>query len=66
MANIFRTPEQRQHWNKYNSKYSSEHYKNICLKLNLETEKDMIDFLARHGNSKFLKKAIREAIARGE
>ena len=62
MPNNFKTDEQRQNWNKYNREYSKAHYKNICLKLNRETDKDMIEFLERVGNANFIRNAIKEAM----
>ena len=63
MQNIFKTDEQRQNWNKYNREYSKAHYKNICLKLNRETEKEMIEFLQRVGNASFIRAAIKKAMS---
>ena len=51
MANKFKNSEQRAHWNEYNAKYAAENYKSICLKLNKKTDKDVIDYLTKPGDS---------------
>ena len=51
MANNFKNDEQRANWNRYNNAYSKKHYKAISLKLNLETDKDVIDLLTNSEKS---------------
>ena len=38
MPNIFKTPEQRKHWNAYNNEYSKRNYRTITIKLNKVTD----------------------------
>jgi len=49
MANYFKTQEQRENWNKYNSLYSKAHYKAFTIKLNLEKDKDIIEYINKTG-----------------
>ena len=62
------TPEQRKQWNAFNAKYNKEHYATVTLKINRDTEKDIIDFLYdENGKPKFslsgkIKSLIRKAI----
>lgn len=51
MPNVFRKPEQREHWNKYNSKYAKENYKTIGIKLHKVRDKDVIDYCESSGKS---------------
>ena len=51
MGNIFKTQEQRDRWNKYNSDYSKRNYRTITLKLNKKTDKRVIDYLDSTGES---------------
>lgn len=66
MANNFKTPEQRANWNKYNNAYAKEHYKTICLKLNVETDKDIIDYLTNTPSTKSATQVIRDLIRNGK
>ena len=50
MANNFKRPEQREHWNKYNNEYSKKNYRTITIKLNLVKDKDIIDYLESSKN----------------
>lgn len=61
MANNFKTPEQRANWNKYNNAYAKEHYKTICLKLNVDTDKDVIDYLTNN-STKSATQLIKELV----
>lgn len=45
MGNVFRKPEQREHWNKYNAAYAKKNYKSYALKLSKEKDKHIIDYL---------------------
>lgn len=51
MPNVFKTKEQRQHWNEYNNQYSKKNYKTITFKLNKRTDKDVIDYFERIGGT---------------
>ena len=58
-------PEQRQHWNEYNKKYAKTHFKTVNLKLRVNEDKDIIDFLNSRGGvslSEFIRNIIREKI----
>ena len=68
MANVFKNPEQRKHWNEYNNKYSKENYRTFCLKLNKNKDKDIIDFLegSKENVTTILKRLLREKIGSGE
>ena len=61
MGNQFKTQEQRENWNKYNNAYAKVHYKTICLKLNFETDKDIIDCLTK--SDKSATQVIRDLVA---
>ena len=57
--------EQRKHWNEYNKNYSKTHFKTINLKLRIDEDKDIIDYLnSRNGEtlSEFVRQIIREKI----
>lgn len=62
MGNNFKNQEQRDHWNRYNSAYSKEHYKTYTVKFNRQQDKDVIDFLNQNSKSitATLKTIIRE------
>lgn len=68
MANVFKNQAQRERWNAYNSKYAKENYKSICLKLNKEKDKDVIDYLTTNGASptQVLKTLVREKLGTGK
>ena len=65
MANNFKTPEQRANWNKYNNAYAKEHYKTICLKLNVDTDQDVINRLTKNPN-KSATQVIRDLVRNGK
>lgn len=48
MPNVFRTEEQRKHWNEYNKNYSNKNYRTITMKFNKEKDADIIEFLTGH------------------
>ena len=57
--------EQRRHWNDYNRKYAKAHFKTVNLKLRINEDKDIIDYLNSRGNislSEFIRNIIREKI----
>lgn len=68
MANRFKNAEQRAHWNKYNAKYAAKNYKSICLKLNKQTDKDVIDYLTSLGDSPTaaIRALVREKLGTGK
>lgn len=68
MGNSFKNPQQREHWNDYNKRYANKHYKSFCLKLNKETDKDIIDFLSANGKSPtaVVRALVREKTGTGE
>ena len=51
MGNVFKTNEQREHWNAYNNNYAKKNYKAICIKLNLVKDKEVIDYLTKTGKT---------------
>jgi len=65
MPNNLKTPEQRANWNKYNNAYAKEHYKTICLKLNIETDQDVINCLTKNSN-KSATQVIRDLVRNGK
>ena len=65
MPNNFKTQEQRDNWNKYNNAYAKEHYKTICLKLNVNTDKDIIDCLTKN-STKSATQVIRDLVRNGK
>lgn len=68
MGNVFRKPEQRQHWYEYNSKYAREHYKTVCIKLSFDKDKELIDYLDANKDktaSTVFKEALRGKINNG-
>lgn len=68
MANVFKNQEQRDKWNAYNAKYAKKNYKSICLKLNKNSDKDVIDYLQNNGGSptQTIKALVREKIGTGK
>lgn len=62
MPNVFRTPEQRKNWNKYNQEYSKKNYVSINIKLHREKDKDIIEYLTdkKASVSEKVRKLIRE------
>ena len=67
MANVFKNDEQRKKWNTYNNKYAKKNYKSICLKLNKNTDKDIIDYLTSNGGSptQVIKALVKEKLGTG-
>lgn len=58
-------PEQREHWNKYSTNYARTHFKSLNLKLRINEDKDIIDYLEKHTTSsvsELVRKIIREKI----
>ena len=49
MGNNFKNQAQRDHWNKYNNAYSKRNYKTVTIKLNVNSEKFVIDYLESFG-----------------
>ena len=41
-------PEQRERWNEYNNKYSKTHFRTINIKLRLDEDSDIIEFINNH------------------
>ena len=68
MANVFKKPEQRTKWNAYNNQYAKKNYKSICLKLNKNKDKDIIEYLTENGSSPtvVIKALVREKIGTGK
>lgn len=68
MANVFKNDEQRKKWNTYNNKYAKKNYKSICLKLNKNTDKDIIDYLTSNGGSptQVIKTLVKEKLGTGK
>ena len=64
MPNIFKTPEQRKHWNTYNNEYSKRNYRTITIKLNKVTDADVIEFLLDKNGTVSAK--IREMVRGGK
>ena len=64
MPNVFRTPEQRKNWNKYNQAYSKKNYVSINIKLHREKDKDIIEYLTdkKASVSEKVRKLVREGI----
>lgn len=70
MPNLYKNWEekQRKHWNDYNKKYAKEHFKSYNLKLRLEEDKDIIEYLEtnkrKHKSlSDLIRGLVREKIA---
>lgn len=51
MGNIFKSQEQREKWNAYNSKYAKENYKTVTLKLNKNSDKDILEYIESSGKT---------------
>lgn len=68
MANNFKRPEQRKHWNEYNNNYAKKNYKSICMKISKTKDADIIEYLENNGESPTVvfKKLIREKIGSGK
>ena len=64
----FKDEEQRKRWNNYNNSYAREKYKSYNLKMNKETDKDVIDYIASSHESptQIVKRLIRKEIGTGQ
>ena len=67
MPNLYKNwgEKQRKHWNDYNSNYAKSHFKSYNLKLRLEEDKDIINYLESHKGtslSELVRQIIREKI----
>ena len=60
MSNAMRTQEQRERWYRYNTQYARKHYRTITLKLNKQTDADIIEWL--ENNELSITDAIRLAL----
>lgn len=60
MSNVLRTQEQRERWYRYNTQYARKHYRTITLKLNKQSDADIIDYLL--SQEKPITDVIREAL----
>lgn len=58
--------EQRKKWNTYSTNYARTHFKSLNLKLRIEEDKDIIEYLEKNTTSsvsELVRKIIREKIA---
>lgn len=64
MANNFKNQEQREHWNRYNNEYSKKTYRTITIKLNKNSDKDVIDYIDSQSGTatSIIRKLVREKI----
>lgn len=68
MGNVFNTPEQREHWNKYNNDYSKKNYRTVTIKLNKKEYAEEIAYLEQDpkGISHAVKVLLKEKISGGK
>lgn len=67
MPNLYKNwgDKQRKRWNDYNRNYAKKHFKSYNIKLRLEEDKDIIDYLETHKETSltdFVRKSVREKI----
>lgn len=67
MPNLYKNwgDKQRKRWNDYNRNYAKNHFKSYNIKLRLEEDKDIIDYLETHKETSltdFVRKSVREKI----
>ena len=57
-------PEQKERWNNYSNNYAHKNYKTITLKLNRNTDSDIIRFLesSDEGVTKLIKRLLRKEL----
>lgn len=64
MANVFKSPDQRKKWNAYNNAYAKKNYKTVTVKINKNTDTDILKFIEESNETvtNIFKKLVREKI----